>query len=181
MTEKSKKRASIVGWGSLRWVVGLGLAAGAVCTVPGPSVAQATAQDTTPVTLPDSLALRPVPAPVVPPPFYRNALTRAERSADGSPGPNYWTQWSNYDISAKLDPATALLQGKETIRYHNRSPYNLRVLVVHLYQNLYSQGVIRGEPEEITGGMKLSTVVVGGTPSPPGTRRAVRPTRSTAP
>jgi hypothetical protein len=111
--------------------------------------------------VPDTVR-RPVPAPVVSPPYYRNALQRGTRSADGSPGPNYWTQWADYDLSAKLDPASALLEGKETIRYHNRSPYGLRILVVNLYQNLYSQGVIRNEPEEITGGVTLKSVVVGG-------------------
>jgi hypothetical protein len=167
--------------GVVRGLVGLTMAAVAVGAASGAAFAQDTAQATVRDTardttrnalrnaLPDTLRAllqdtvsRPVPAPVVPPLFFRDALQRGERSADGGPGPNYWTQWANYDLSAKLDPATALLQGKETIHYHNRSPYNLRILVVHLYQNLYSEGVIRGEPEEITGGMKLSTVVVAG-------------------
>jgi Peptidase family M1 domain len=156
-------------------VRGLGslvLAVAVVGSAAAPGAAQAkgrvAAQDTTLAGVSDSVrafvgdsTLRPVPAPVVPPLFFRNAMNRDSRSADGRPGPSYWTQWSHYDISAKLDPKTALLTGTETIRYRNRSPYTLRTLVVHLYQNLYSQGVIRGEPEEITGGMKLSSVVVG--------------------
>lgn len=141
------RKGVLPGW--LGVALGLGFAAAAAA---GPVAGQ---------DVPDSVR-RPVPAPVVPPLAYRDAVRRGSRGADGSPGPNYWTQWADYDLSAKLDPATALLEGEETVRYHNRSPFTLRVLVVHLYQNLYSQGVVRNEPEEITGGMKLSAVVVDG-------------------
>ena len=54
---------------------------------------------------------RPIPGPVVPPPFFRAALERGTRSPDGSPGPNYWQVYSEYDIDARLDPVSGLLSG----------------------------------------------------------------------
>jgi hypothetical protein len=107
----------------------------------------------------DSLP-RPVPAPVVPPAFFRNAVAAGTRTRDGRPGPKYWEQWTTYDIQAKLDPATAHLVGTVEIAYQNRSPQTLHTLGLHLYQNLQAKGVARHEAEEVTGGIKLTSVVV---------------------
>ncbi len=44
------------------------------------------------------------------------------RSASGIPGPKYWQQRADYDISAELDEAQRRLIGSETITYYNNSP-----------------------------------------------------------
>jgi hypothetical protein len=105
---------------------------------------------------------RPIPGPVVPPPYFRAALENGTRSADGRPGPNYWQVYSEYDIDARLDPITGLLSGTETIRFHNRSPQGLPVLQLFLHQNLHKPGVVRNRVVEVTGGVRLGRVKVGG-------------------
>jgi hypothetical protein len=60
----------------------------------------------------------------------------ALRTADGRPGPDYWQQRVDYVISARLDPATQTLTGRETITYHNNSPHALPFLWLFLEQNI---------------------------------------------
>ena len=109
---------------------------------------------------------RPVPGPVVPPPPFRQALAQGTRNADGSPGASYWQQRSTYLVDVRLDPETALLTGRETIRYENHSPQPLRVLVLNLYQNLHAPGTVRNEAQEVTGGVAIKSVEVDGQPVP---------------
>ena len=106
--------------------------------------------------------LRPVPGPVIPPPFYRAALSGGTRSADGSPGPGYWRNHVSYDIRSDLDPNTAWITGSETIVYQNNSPDTLDLLVLHLHLNIHKDEAIRNEPEEITDGMVLRSLTVDG-------------------
>ncbi|HSR43281.1 MAG TPA: M1 family metallopeptidase, partial [Longimicrobiales bacterium] len=110
----------------------------------------------------EPLVVRPVPAPVVPPSFVRNALARGTRSPDGSPGPDHWRNQADYDVDAALDPATGRLTGTATITYTNRSPLTLGALVLHLHQNLHAEGVLRNEAAEVTGGVELVSVRVAG-------------------
>jgi hypothetical protein len=105
---------------------------------------------------------RPIPGPVVPPPFFRAALEGGTRSPDGSPGPNYWQVFSEYDIDARLDPVSGLLSGSETIRFHNRSPIELPTLALFLHQDVHREGAARRSPEEVTGGVRLERVAVEG-------------------
>src|SRR5690606_40698392 len=44
------------------------------------------------------------------------------RSASGVPGPKYWQQRADYDISAELDEQQQRLTGSEAITYYNNSP-----------------------------------------------------------
>ncbi len=44
------------------------------------------------------------------------------RTASGAPGPKYWQQRADYDISAELDETNLRLTGTETITYYNNSP-----------------------------------------------------------
>lgn len=57
------------------------------------------------------------------------------RSADGTPGPRYWQNSADYDITAKLDTATNVLSGDVTITYTNNSPNKLNQLWLELVQN----------------------------------------------
>lgn len=105
---------------------------------------------------------RPIPGPVVPPPYFRAALENETRSLDGRPGPNHWQVYTEYDIDARLDPLTGLLSGSETILFHNRSPRSVPVLQLFLHQNLHKEGVIRNRAVEVTGGVRLERVRAGG-------------------
>ncbi|MGC1303167.1 MAG: hypothetical protein WA840_12420 [Caulobacteraceae bacterium] len=59
------------------------------------------------------------------------------RSGDGAPGPGYWQNRADYDIKARLDPATKVLTATETITYTNNSPDALASLWVQLDENTY--------------------------------------------
>ena len=106
--------------------------------------------------------LRPVPGPVIPPPFFRDALEAGTRSPDGRPGPGYWQVYSEYDIDARLDPVSGLLSGSETIRFHNRSPDRLLTVSLFLHQNIHAEGVPRNRTTEVTGGVRLERVAADG-------------------
>ena len=57
------------------------------------------------------------------------------RSASGAPGPKYWQQKADYDITAKLDDDKQRLDGVETITYYNNSPDPLTYLWLQLDEN----------------------------------------------
>jgi hypothetical protein len=105
---------------------------------------------------------RPVPGPVIPPPFFRAALENGTRSPDGRPGPGYWQVYAEYDIDARLDPASGLLSGSETIVFHNRSPRELFTVSLFLHQNIHAEGVPRNRATEVTGGVRLERVKASG-------------------
>ena len=123
---------------------------------------------------------RAVPAGVDLPPFVEAAMRRGTRTDVGEPGPGYWQNWTSYDLDARLDPATARLVGSATIRYENRSPYGISFLLLHLHQNLHAEGAARNEPQEVTGGVKLTHVSVDAdtlAPTDSGTGYSVAGTR----
>jgi peptidase M1-like protein len=105
---------------------------------------------------------RPVPGPVVPPPAFRDAMEGGTRSEDGSPGDEYWQNFSFYEIAASLDPETGTLTGSAQIEYHNQAPGVLQLLALNLYQNIHAAGAVRNEAQEVTGGVQLSRVAVDG-------------------
>src|SRR5687767_1916791 len=57
------------------------------------------------------------------------------RSASGAPGPKYWQQRADYDITATLDDEKQRLTGSETITYYNNSPDPLTYLWLQLDEN----------------------------------------------
>ncbi len=59
------------------------------------------------------------------------------RSADGSPGPDYWQNSANYEIHASLDTKDTLIKGNVKIDYTNNSPHSLNYLWLQLDQNLF--------------------------------------------
>jgi hypothetical protein len=105
---------------------------------------------------------RPLPHPVVPPAGFREALERGTRTDTGVPGPEYWQQYASYRILANLDTEGRVLEGSAQVRYRNSSPDTLPVLVVHLHQNLHAPGAVRNEPQEITSGMSVRRLHIGG-------------------
>ena len=117
------------------------------------------------------VAQRPLPYPVVPPLEFQRALAKGTRSQTGEPGPNYWQQWTRYEIRATLTPDAKRLSGNQRVVYYNRSPDTLGFLYLHLYQNLHAPGVPRNEPAEVTGGVQLESVAANGqalAAAPPG-------------
>lgn len=57
------------------------------------------------------------------------------RSASGAPGPKYWQQKADYEISATLNDDKQRLDGVETITYTNNSPDPLTYLWLQLDEN----------------------------------------------
>jgi len=60
------------------------------------------------------------------------------RTASGAPGPKYWQQRCDYDITCELDEANRRLIGRETITYVNNSPDVLTYLWMQLDENEHS-------------------------------------------
>ncbi len=60
------------------------------------------------------------------------------RTASGAPGPKYWQQRCDYDITCELDEPNRRLFGKETITYYNNSPDVLTYLWLQLDENEHS-------------------------------------------
>jgi hypothetical protein len=105
---------------------------------------------------------RPVPYPVPPPRGFRRALERGTRTTTGQPGPSYWRQYAASRISVSLDTQAKRVEASVRIRYRNNARDTLRVLALHLHQNLHQAGVVRNESQEITQGMTVSRVSVAG-------------------
>jgi hypothetical protein len=98
--------------------------------------------------------------PVEPTRAFQRAVQRNTRTTTGTPGPRYWQQQITYSIDAELDPATSLVQAQEQITYRNNSPDTLRAILMHLYQNAFSDGVQRVRRVPETGGIQVERVVV---------------------
>ncbi|MBS1571433.1 MAG: M1 family metallopeptidase [Bacteroidetes bacterium] len=60
------------------------------------------------------------------------------RTASGAPGERYWQNKADYNIKAFLDEDKKILQGSETITYHNNSSDNLDYLWLQLDENQQS-------------------------------------------
>lgn len=105
---------------------------------------------------------RAIPAAVDPPTGFERAVNRGWRSEDGSPGHAYWQQWVGYDLTAKLDPETAKLEGTVRILYAHDAPTNFTTVWLHLHQNLHKEGSPRYEAQEITGGVTITSLAADG-------------------
>ncbi len=60
------------------------------------------------------------------------------RTASGAPGPKYWQQRCDYDITCELNEPDRQLTGKENITYYNNSPDVLTYLWLQLDENEHS-------------------------------------------
>lgn len=61
------------------------------------------------------------------------------RTGSGSPGPEYWQQQADYEITAELNDENQSINGAETVTYHNNSPDVLTYLWLQLDQNLFDK------------------------------------------
>lgn len=110
----------------------------------------------------DPATARAIPAAVDTPPGYDRAVERGWRSLDGSPGHGYWQNGVSYEMSARLDPETAKLEGTARILYAHDAPANLPVVWLNLHQNLHKEGSPRYESQEITGGITIRSLSADG-------------------
>src|ERR1700754_4305537 len=61
------------------------------------------------------------------------------RTGSGAPGPKYWQQKADYNISVELNDDNQSISGTETITYTNNSPDVLKYLWLQLDQNLFAK------------------------------------------
>ena len=62
------------------------------------------------------------------------------RTGSGAPGPQYWQQQADYEITAELDDKTQVLTGTEYITYFNNAPESLNYLWLQIDQNRRAEG-----------------------------------------
>ena len=100
-----------------------------------------------------------------------NAIQRAfaagTRDSTGRPGRNYWQMRTNYTISARLDPATSRITGRESVVIHNNSAQPLTEIALRLDMNHFLFNVPRAVPwvpSEMTDGMVITRMAVDGQP-----------------
>ncbi|WP_036113924.1 MULTISPECIES: M1 family metallopeptidase [Luteibacter] len=72
-------------------------------------------------------------------PFDYPQPATAYRSGSGTPGPLFWQNRADYDLSATLDPVRNTLVGKTTIHYTNNSPDALDVLWLQMDENRFTR------------------------------------------
>jgi hypothetical protein len=98
---------------------------------------------------------------------FSTAVDAGTRTRSGRPGSRYWQQYARYRLEATLDPATARLEGRGTIRYLNRSPDTLASVYLHLYDNLFAPAGLRNRTVPVVGGVELGRITVNGRPLTP--------------
>ena len=156
---------------------------------PSPSVAQATA--TAPPAAgaarvqPTGLPERPMRRDIPMTNTIRRAFAAGTRDATGRPGRNYWQLWTDYKIDARLDSATSVVNGRETVTFRNNSDSAMRSVVLRLDQNIFRPEAPRvSAMDAVTDGMKITRLVVNGQTLPvtdtvgnpiPGTTRRTLP------
>ncbi|GAA4355350.1 M1 family metallopeptidase [Hymenobacter saemangeumensis] len=93
------------------------------------------------------------------------AFAKGTRSETGQPGPSYWQNTADYDLTVSFDPKTRLVAGTVRILYQNNSPDSLTHLWFKLYPNLYKKGVPRAttfKSEDIGDGVKIEQMTFNG-------------------
>ncbi len=96
---------------------------------------------------------------------FKKAYLNETRSLDGQPGVNYWQNHTQYQIKAKVFPATSTLEGQAEITYFNNSPDTLSQIVFHIYQDLLKKGVQKDynvPAEDIHEGVVFTNFLVNG-------------------
>ena len=86
------------------------------------------------------------------PRFYTNNGSDT-RAANGEPGPQYWQNRADYQLTAHLNDKTNEIAGTEVLTYTNNSPQKMDFIWMQLEQNLYQQGS-RGAAMEPVGGSR---------------------------
>src|SRR6478736_1097717 len=119
----------------------------------------ATAQS--PARLPERAVRRDIPITN----SIRRAYAAGTRDSTGRPGRNYWQTRTDYTISARLDPTTSRLTGRETVVLHNNSPDSLGQILLRLDPNIFLGNTPQAAtwvPSEVTDGMVITRMTVNG-------------------
>ncbi|MCX8056591.1 MAG: M1 family metallopeptidase [Ignavibacteria bacterium] len=93
------------------------------------------------------------------------AYKKGTRSFDGSPGPNYWQNYSDYSIQVNFIPSERKIIGSEKIVYYNNSPDTLKRIVIRLLQDYFKKGSAREfqvNPYDIHDGTKINKLIING-------------------
>ncbi len=135
---------------------------------PSSSAAQATAtapagaarsQPGAPTKYPERPVRRDIPMTNM----IRRAFAAGTRDSTGRPGRNYWQLWTDYKINARLDSATSVVSGRETVSFRNNSDSAMRSVVLRLDQNIFRPEAARASSmDAITDGMKITRLVING-------------------
>src|SRR5450759_6006942 len=133
---------------------------------PSSSTAQATAaappgaarsQPSAPARIPDRPVRRDIPMTNA----IRPAFAARTRDSTGRPGRNYWQLWTDYKINARLDSATSVVSGRETVTFRNNSDSAMRSVVLRLDQNIFRPGAPHvSQMDALTDGMKITRLVI---------------------
>ncbi len=175
-------------------IIALALIATACATFPLPFRRTAPTPTPAPTPVPavaSKPADRPVPYPVFETHAFAHAVERGTRTRTGAPGPKYWQQFARYSIDAELVPTTSQINGRESVRYFNRSPDTLRTIWMFVNQNVFKPGAARSVPMPVTTGMEILRLAIAGQTlekhdigtgySIDGTVMSIRPPRALAP
>lgn len=96
---------------------------------------------------------------------FARGLAAGTRDSSGRPTARYWQLRTDYVIDARLDPATAIVSGREKVTITNPSDSTLRFLGVRLDQNAFAPNVAKEAPVAgITSGMHVTRMVANGEP-----------------
>ena len=94
---------------------------------------------------------------------FARGLAAGTRDSSGRPTARYWQLRTDYVIEARLDPATAIVSGRETVTITNPSDSALRFLGVRLDQNAFGPNVAKEAPVAgLTSGMHVTRMVANG-------------------
>ena len=143
-------------------ILAIGLAACSGAAAP-PMPLPTPARDAMPAAahLPERAVRRDIPLTNM----IRRALEAGTRDSTGRPGRNYWQLRTDYTITARLDPATATISGRESVVIHNNSPAAMSSIALRLDPNIFRPTVPLASPwipAEVTEGMVISRLAVDG-------------------
>jgi hypothetical protein len=93
----------------------------------------------------------------------KQAYQNGSRNYNGTPGINYFQNYSDYRISVNFDPVKGILKGSEKITYFNNSSDSLYYIVIRLYQDILKKGNIRDDeidPTFINDGVDITSLII---------------------
>ncbi len=97
--------------------------------------------------------------------MIKRAFAAGTRDSSGAPGKRYWQTWMDYTINARLDSATHVVSGRETVVFKNNSDTSIANIRLRLYQNVFEPHNVRARVvEEVTYGMHVTKLAVNGQP-----------------
>ncbi|HXI98854.1 MAG TPA: hypothetical protein VNG73_07910, partial [Gemmatimonadaceae bacterium] len=87
--------------------------------------------------MPSRYPERPVRRDIPMTDMIKRAFAAGTRDSTGRPGRNYWQLWTDYKINARLDSATSVVSGRETLTFRNNSDSAMRSVILRLDQNIF--------------------------------------------